>query len=419
MKKILLTALFMAMCLPFTLAQVRTVRGVVTGAEDGMPLPGVTVIVKETGTGVTTNMDGQYSIEVPPESLVLQFSFVGMKTAEVQIQGRTEIDVAMETELMEMDEVVVTALGIRREKKALNYSTQSVSNEKLTVAGQPNITNALQGKVSGVSISQSSGMPGASSYITIRGATSLSGNNQPLYVVDGMPIYSDAIYTEPVTQNRVSNSDASSRAMDINPMDIETIEVLKGPVASALYGLKAGNGVILITTKNGKGLNATKGLVTYSTSLTTDIVTRYPKLQSTYAQGADGVFQQGTSRSYGPRIEDLGTYVNIWGNTVEGKLYDNVSPFFRNGVTMTHDLGFTKAGDNYNIYASMGYTSQKGVIPETGMQRYTGRINGEYAIGKRLSVGASAMFANMNVDKIPNGSNLSNPLYGLLRTQKL
>lgn len=411
MKKIFMTALFTALCLSFVSAQVRTVRGVVTGAEDGMPLPGVTVIVKETGSGVTTNMNGQYSIEVPPEGLVLQFSFVGMKTAEIPVQGRSEIDVTLETGLLEMDEVVVTALGIRREKKALNYSTQSVTNEKLTVAGQPNVTNALQGKVAGVSITQSSGMPGASSYITIRGATSLSGNNQPLYVVDGMPVYSDAIYTEAATTNRVSNSDASSRAMDINPMDIESIEVLKGPVASALYGLKAGNGVILITTKSGKGLKETKGLVSYSTSYTTDIVTRYPKLQNTYAQGADGIFQPGTSRSFGPRIEDLGTYVDIWGNTVEGKRYDNVSPFFRNGLTMTHDLGFTKAGDNYNIYASMGYTHQKGVIPETGMQRYTGRINGDYKIGKRLSVGASAMFANMNVDKIPNGSNLSNPLF--------
>jgi TonB-dependent SusC/RagA subfamily outer membrane receptor len=222
----------------------------------------------------------------------------------------------------------------------LSYSTQSVKSEVLTAAGQSNITNALQGKVAGISITQSSGMPGASSYITIRGATSIDGNNQPLYVVDGMPIFSDPIFTEPNANDRVSNSDASSRILDINPMDIESIEVLKGPVASALYGLKAGNGVILVTTKTGKGLKENKGIISYTTSYTADIVTRFPELQSTYAQGADGVFQQGTSRSYGPRIEDVGTYENIWGDTVQGQRYDNVSPFFQNGVTYTNDLGF-------------------------------------------------------------------------------
>jgi TonB-linked SusC/RagA family outer membrane protein len=411
MKKNFLLVLFVAVCIQFSAAQVKIVTGLVTSAEDGNPLPGVTVIVKNTVTGVTTNMDGQYSIDVPPDKLILQFSFVGMKTFEVPIQGRTTIDVVMETEFLEMDEIVVTALGIKKEKKALSYSTQSVKNETLTAAGQSNITNALQGKVAGISITQSSGMPGSSSYITIRGATSLDGNNQPLYVIDGMPIFSDPIFTEPNNNDRVSNSDASSRALDINPVDIESIEVLKGPVASALYGLKAGNGVILITTKSGKGLKEGQGLISYSTSYTTDIVTRYPELQNTYAQGADGSFQQGTSRSWGPRIEDLGTYMNIWGDSVQGKRYDNVSPFFRNGVTFTNDLGFTKAGDDYNLYASLGYTDQKGVIPETGMQRTTGRITGDYKIGKHLSVGGSAMFSNMNVDKIPNGSNLSNPLF--------
>jgi TonB-linked SusC/RagA family outer membrane protein len=411
MKKIVLLAMCVVVCIQFAAAQGKIVTGVVTGAEDGNPIPGVTVIVKESGTGVLTNVDGQYSIEVPSEGLMLQFSFVGLKTTEMPVQGRTTIDVVMETEYFEMDEVVVTALGIRKEKKALSYSTQSVKSEVLTAAGQSNITNALQGKVAGVSITQSSGMPGASSYITIRGATSIDGNNQPLYVVDGMPIFSDPIFTEPNANDRVSNSDASSRILDINPMDIESIEVLKGPVASALYGLKAGNGVILVTTKTGKGLKENKGTISYTTSYTADIVTRFPELQSTYAQGADGVFQQGTSRSWGPRIEDVGIYENIWGDTVQGQLYDNVSPFFQNGVTYTNDLGFTKGSDNYNLYASLGYTDQKGVIPETGMKRLTGRLTGDYKIGKSFSVGASAMYTNMNVDKIPNGSNLSNPLF--------
>ncbi|MBN1416953.1 MAG: SusC/RagA family TonB-linked outer membrane protein [Bacteroidales bacterium] len=411
MKKILTLALIVAACISFSAAQEKIVTGLVTSAEDGNPIPGVTVMVVGTNAGVTTNMDGQYNIKVPPDGLTLQFSFIGMKTLEIPIQGRSTIDVVMETEFVEMDEVIVTALGIKKEKKALNYSTQSVKNETLTMTAQPNITNALQGKVAGVSIIQSSGMPGSSSYITIRGATSLDGNNQPLYVVDGMPVFSDAIFTEPDNVNRVTNSDASSRALDINPSDIESIEVLKGPVASALYGLKAGNGVILITTKSGKGLKAGQGIVSYSTSVTTDIVTRYPELQSTYAQGADGVFQQGTSRSYGPRIEDVGDYVNIWGDSVHGQRYDNVSPFFRNGITYTNDLGFTKAGENYNLYASVGYTTQKGVIPKTGMQRFTGRITGEYKVSKRLTAGGSAMYTNMNVTKIPNGSNLSNPLF--------
>ncbi|MBC7126388.1 MAG: carboxypeptidase-like regulatory domain-containing protein, partial [Bacteroidales bacterium] len=197
-----------------TLVQAQTVRitGTVTSSEDGMPMPGVSVVVQGTTIGITTNADGKYELNVPATAQTLTFSFVGYKTVDVPIAGRSVIDVAMETEAVQMGEVVVTALGITRQKKALGYTVQDVKGDDLVKANNPNVMTALSGKVAGVEIRQSSGMPGAPSTILIRGARSFSGNNQPLYVVDGMPIASNADYGQNVTGAAYSN-----RALDIDP----------------------------------------------------------------------------------------------------------------------------------------------------------------------------------------------------------
>jgi TonB-linked SusC/RagA family outer membrane protein len=410
MKKIYLLLAIFAIGLQSVLGQTREITGTVTSAEDGSSIPGVSVTVKGTTLGTITDVDGKFTIKVPQSARTLVFSFVGMQTQEVGITGN-QVNAVMEADLVGINEVVVTAMGIKKEKKALNYATQSVSSDELTVASQPNITTALQGKVAGVTINQSSGMPGASSYMTIRGATSLSGNNQPLFVVDGVPIESGSIFVEAATESRVSGTDASNRSLDINPEDIENIEVLKGPTASALYGLRASNGVVIITTKNGSNIKSNQGVISVSTSLTVDHVTLEPDLEGIYAQGSNGNFNQSTSMSWGPKISDLGTYTNIAGQEVTGKKYDNVSPLFRNGVTSTTTLNFSNGNEKGNYSISFGYTDQTGVIPTTGMKRYNGKISGDFNISEKLKVGGSAMFTDMSVDKLPSGSNLSNPLF--------
>jgi TonB-linked SusC/RagA family outer membrane protein len=393
-----------------TFAQDVQIRGTVTSSEDGSTLPGVYVKVKGTNTGTATGIDGKFQITAPGDA-TLVFTFIGFKDQEVALAGQSELNITLVTDVTQVEEVVVTAMGIKRETKTLQYAAQGVNNEELTSAAQPTLSNSLQGKVAGITVSQSSGMPGSSSLVSIRGAKSIQGNNQPLLVVDGLPVENGAIFAQSATVDRVSGSDGSSRMNDINPEDIESIEVLKGPAASALYGLRASNGVIYITTKSGSGLKAGEGDITFSTSYTADKVTRLPNLQDTYAQGSYGVFQQGTSRSYGPPVDSVGTYTNIFGNSVEGKKYDNVTPFFKTGNTYTADLQFTRGSEMGNFSASMGYLNQSGVITNSQMTRYSGRINFEVNINKKVKVGANALYTRMEIDKVASGSNVSNPLF--------
>ena len=236
------------------LAQTRVISGVVTSSEDKSPIPGVTIVVKSTTIGTTTNVDGKYVLSVPSKYDVLTFSYVGMKTKDVKIGESNTLDVVLEPDVMNMDEIVVTAIGIPRETKALSYSVQNVSSDDINKAAQTDMINSLQGKVSDVQIVNSSGTAGAASYIQIRGVTSLTGNNQPLFVVDGVPIAGAETGgdIEAASNNNFDGVGLSNRAIDINPDDIESVSVLKGGAATALYGLRAASGAIIITTKKGK-----------------------------------------------------------------------------------------------------------------------------------------------------------------------
>ena len=338
------------------------------------------------------------------------FSYIGLATEEIVVGSRSVIDVTMLPDLQELTEIVITAMGLEKEKRSLNYATQNVDDEHIVQSQQPNLANALQGKVAGLSIRQSSGMPGSSSLMTIRGSTVLSGNNQPLMIVDGMPVESSSVFTEYVTENRVSGSDASSRMLDLNPSDIESIEVLKGPAASALYGLRAGNGVIIITTKSGKRQSG-KAVINFNTAYTADIVSKTPSLQSTYGQGNGGALNLGTSMSWGPKISDIGEYTNIAGETEVGQVYDNVTPLFETGGTYNADISVSGSGEMGNYSVSAGYTDQKGFIPTTGMTRFTGKLRGDFDASEKLKIGGTMMYSSVDVDKIASGSNLSNPLF--------
>jgi len=391
-------------------AQERTVTGTVTSSEDNESVPGVNVVLKGSTIGTITDIDGKYSIDVPNNEAMLEFSYIGLSTQEILVGSQSIIDVMMTPNLTELNEIVIVAMGLEKEKRSLNYATQNVESKAITQSQQPSLANSLQGKIAGLSVRQSSGMPGSSTLMTIRGSSVLSGNNQPLMVVDGMPIESGSIFTDNVTENRVSSTDASSRSLDINPSDIETIEVLKGPAASALYGLRAGNGVIIITTKSGKK-DKGKAVINFNTAYTADIVTKTPSLQSTYGQGNGGVTNLGTSMSWGPKISEIGEYVNNIGETTVGQVYDNVTPFFETGGTYNADVSVSGSGEMGNYSVSAGYTDQKGFIPTTGMTRFTGKIRGDFVANKDLTIGGAMLYSQVNVDKIPSGSNLSNPLF--------
>ena len=243
-----LTCLFIGIGL--ATAQVTRVTGNVTSSEDGEPVVGASILVKGTNVGTITDIDGNFTISnVPSSATTLVVSFVGMQTQEVPIRETVRVMLRPDSELL--DEVVVTAMGISKERKALGYAVQDVKSDELTRGASTSLSSALQGKVSGVEISTSSGMPGASSNITIRGVRSFTGDNTPLYVVDGMPVASSFDISTGASVG--GGPDYANRAVDIDPNDIESINILKGQAASALYGMRASNGVIIITTKSGKG----------------------------------------------------------------------------------------------------------------------------------------------------------------------
>jgi len=263
-------------------AQDRKITGKVTSAEDGSALPGVSVVVKGTSKGVNTDGNGSYSIDASNSS-TLVFSFVGTVSQEISVGNRTQINVTLAADTKQLSEVVVTAVGIQRDKKALAFAVSNVKGSDLQQRSEPDPLRALSGKVPGVNITAGNGAPGAGTRITIRGNNSFTGNNQPLFVVDGIPFDNGVNSTQGYNQNTVT----SNRAYDIDPNNIESMTVLKGAAASALYGSRAANGVIVITTKAGSK-SARKGLeVTYNSSYSMEKISSIPDYQNTYTQGSN------------------------------------------------------------------------------------------------------------------------------------
>ena len=358
----------------------------------------------------------------------MQISYIGMQTAEVAIAP--VIKVILKTDAKALDEVVVTAMGISKEKKALGYAVQDVKGDKLTQASSSNLSSALQGKVSGVEISPSSGMPGASSKMTIRGSRSFTGNNTPLYVVDGMPISSS---TDLDTFNSVTGSDYANRAVDIDPNDIESINILKGQAASALYGMRASNGVVVITTKSGKGARKGKPEVTINTGLSFDKVSTMPDFQKEFAQGFNGAFSPSDSRSWGPLISELANDPKYGGNTDNSytqkfgkhqgqyyvdqrakagldpwatpRAYDNAKDFFNTGVTWNSSANVAQSLDKGSYSLSLGSTTAKGIVPSTGMDRYNAKLTAQAQLSKNWSTGFNGNFVYSKIKKQTGANN--------------
>lgn len=418
-----LLALLMLVTL-FVQAQPRQVTGTVTGSDDGMPLPGVSIQVKGTTSGGSTDMDGKFSLNVPANAKILVFSFVGYKAQEVEIGDRSIVNVILETESLKVEEVVVTALGITREKKSLGYSVQEVKGSDITKGGNPDIVTSLQGKVAGLEIRQSSGMPGAPAQILIRGSRSFDGNNTPLYVIDGMPVSSNSDYSQ--GSGGTSGAAYSSRSMDIDPSDIESVNILKGQAAAALYGMKATNGVVLITTKSGKKSAKGKPTVTFNSNYTVDRISRLPELQQTYAQGSYGKWGTASSLTWGPKIADLpkaSSYLTgqtIYAGDVNGHpgqwfhpqkgqwvdpiAYNSAKEFFDDGVTMSNSINISQAGELGNYSIGLSSTNQSGIVSSTGMDRYTAKVAGNYSVNKKVNTGFTANYSESQLSKLPSGN---------------
>ena len=427
MKKFTFILLCLVIGISTVVAQNTKVAGSVISADDGLPVIGASIVVKGTMVGTVTDYNGK----------VLIVSYVGMLTQEVPVSPN--VRVVLKSDTQNLDEVVVTAMGISKEKKALGYAVQDVKGEKLTQAANSNLAGALQGKVSGLDIKPSSGMPGASSQITIRGARSFSGDNTPLYVIDGMPVTSTPdVDTDLQNNGSVSGADFANRAVDIDPNDIESINILKGQAASALYGIRASNGVIVITTKSGKGLAKGKPQISFSSNLSFDVIGRLPEFQKTYAQGASGKYSPTNSLSWGPKITDLPNDPTYGGNTSnaytkeygihEGmyyqpqraaagldpwttpQAYDNAKDFFDTGVTWSNSINVAQALDKSSYSVSLGNTHQDGIIPSTGMDRYNVKVSAETKLHDNWTTGFIGNYITTAIDKAVTSGN------GLLRT---
>ena len=414
MKRFLTTLALVFAVFGLALAQ-RTVTGTVTG--DGEALIGASVAVKGAGSGARTDINGRYAVLVPDGATTLVFSYTGYTTQEIALGASNVVDILLLSNT-QLEEVVVTALGITRSEKSLGYSTSKIDGSAITRSGEVNAIQGLAAKSSGIQVVGSAGTPGASSKILIRGNGSFQLNSQPLIVIDNVP-YDNSVNTVvggdyPFNAN-LSGVNESNRGVDINPDDIESISVLKGPSASALYGTRAANGVIMITTKKGK-----KGLSgTYSYSYGIDQVNKLPDLQTTFGQGNGGgvAIKDANNVVIGSNPEGTSSSAtpNSWGPRIPaGQSFDNLDAYFQNGETQVHSFSIGGGTDNTTFRFSFSNTDQTGIVPNTSLDRNTFRVNATTGVDK-FKITANAAYTNTRDSKAQNGSNLSGVMLPLLR----
>lgn len=366
----------------------------------GEALIGVSVVQKGTTNGNITDWDGNFTVNVPVGS-VLQFSYIGYKTVEMTVEaGKTTINLTMEEDSEMLDEVVVTALGIKREKKMLGYAVQELKSDELNKTGDPSVTSALQGKVAGLSMNTSATGLGGSTKITIRGNSSLSDNNQPLWIVDGVP-FSDNNNSDASFYGGVDRGGAS---LDINPDDIESISVLKGPNAAALYGSRAGNGVILVTTKKGSKKDGFG--IRYSGNFTWTKVAETLDMQERYGQGhidsnSGAIYSTDDSSSWGPVLD--GSMKEAWnGQTYAYSKYGNkLKDYFETGFSHTHNVSIQNGTETSHYRASLGASNNDGVFPNETLQRINVDLNAGTEINKYLSMDGKISLSRTKAEDRP------------------
>jgi len=401
----------------------RTITGVVTD-DSGIALIGANVLAEGTTTGTITDIDGSFSLSVPDGVNTLIVSYTGYDSKTIDITGLSSVTVTL-SEGQVLDEVVVTALGISRSEKALGYAVQQVGSQTIENANTVSAIDALAGAAAGVQITSSSGAAGASSRIVLRGQTSFDGDNEALIVIDGVRMSND----ENTTERTLGGVAYSNRAMDLNPNDIESVSILKGAAATALYGLEGARGVVLITTKSGKkgGLKVDAGV-----NFTMSQINNVTGLNDEYVQGSNGVWQgpeTGQSGSWGPHKDDVYWDGSDYDYDKNGRLttdptgntpfvpYDNVDDFYQTGFTRNLNVAVSGGNETSNFRFSFGNSNEKGVIPNNEFNRYNlGLKVGSSLFDNKLNVGFSANYVNSGGTRIQQGSNTSGVNLGLLRT---
>jgi len=419
-----------------------TITGQVTSSEDGQGLPGVNVIEKNTRNGTITDIDGRYTIQTASDNPVLVISFVGYQTQEVPVSGRSVVDISLALSSESLEEVIVTALGIKREERSLGYSVAEVEGQELSRVAQENVLNGLAGKVPGVTIN-STGAAGSSVSMVIRGATSLNGDNQPLFVIDGVPVANTLNNISEIGRdNRVDYGNAIS---DMNPANIESISILKGPSAAALYGSRAGNGVVLITTKSGSGVD--RMTVSVSSNTVFDRPTQFLDMKQNFAMGGRSytpdnnpfslfnlpliIYNQDLTDAFpvlgslvipagnGPEL-DRGYDAIQWNSPLDENGIpqalpleshpDNVRNFLQTGISSNNDIAISNSNEWMNYRLAYSNMSSRGIIPNTDLFRNSIGLNSSVKVHENVEISSSLNFNRSNSNNRPAGNRGSNPL---------
>jgi len=409
MKKNYLMCLSMLLLTLFSITAFaqKTITGTVK--ESSAPVPGVTVTVKGTTKITQTNAEGKFSISASPTDYLV-FTMIGSARQEILVGNQQTIDVTLSFSESEIGEVVITALGIKREKKSLGYGVQEVKGETLVSAKEPNLANTLTGKIAGLQVIRSSDGPAGSSKILLRGSNSLTGSNQPLIVVDGVPI--DNFTGAPDNGYWNRSLDMGNGIADINPDDIETLSVLKGPSAAALYGSRAGNGVILITTKSGR---AQDGLgLTVSSSYGMSNIFTNPKVQDSFGQGNTGVYNATSTASWGPKT--TGQMVTNWnGQQIGLATYNNVDNYMQQGANISNSVSFQQLYKGASIYTSYNRLEDEGIVPGTKLLRnnLTARAISKFGSDDRWVTDTKIQYSNTKANNRPIGGRDNSSAYTL------
>ncbi len=396
-KKLLMLLLGSFVLLSQAIAQQKRITGKVTSAEDGLPLPGVSVKIKGKEVATQTSVDGVYAINAQSGD-VLVFTFLGTITQERTIGAENSINLALRQDAKSLNEVVVTALGIKEEKKALGFAATELKGRDIAQTQRDNFLNSLQGRVAGLSVTGTSGLPGSSASVIIRGINSISGSNQPLFVIDGVPVDNKTSTTgtlaadRPGSQNAFSNRtvDFSNRASDLNPEDIESLTVLKGPEAAALYGIEAASGAIIIVTKKGR---IGEARINYSNSFTIEDLYRFPEVQTTYSQGTGGVSNSNTLLAFGPAYAE---------NTTK---FNNIDGFFNTGFAQRQNLSIDGGTEKVTYRFSTSYATRDGVVPTTAYDRFNISLSGTAKWSKYITSETTLQYINTKNDKASKGNN--------------
>lgn len=404
-------------------AQNRPITGKITSADDGSPVIGATIIVKGTTTGTVTNMNGEYTIQVPENATALTVKFVGMKDQEIKLGSGAKHNVVLYPDVTKLTETVVTANAIRRDKSSLGYAAPTLKNDELTKGQSSSPLNALAGKIAGVNISTSANAPGSSSRIVLRGGSSIAGNNQALMVVDGIPIDNSSIIGGGDSRSTV---DFGNRGNDLNPEDIESVTVLKGPAAAALYGSRASNGALIITTKSGKKTANKKNEVIFNSAVTFSNIAKLPEYQNDYGQGYDmEVIDPMENWSWGPKFDGV---EREWGQSINGvrqkKAYvaqkDNVKNFFELGKAINNNLSLSGAGDKTTYYLSLNSLNSDGVMPGNydNYNKYGVRFNGTAQLNNKFYTGVSVNYSKINSRTVQGGQGDGSVFDNVLQTPR-